>query len=217
MPGACFLKRCLLGRKWRYNAGMTFRMRAGTWIFALTAPVLLSGCPAAVVAGATAGATAINDHRTIGALAEDEAIENKILLRVADRFGTSTVKVSATSYNRRVLLTGQVPNEQMKKEILSLARNVPNVRGVVDYLEIGNPSSLSSRTSDAVLTGRAKIALCAIQRQNFSCLDVKVVTEKGVLYLMGLISKEQAAIAIDAARNVPGVIRVVKVFEKENW
>lgn len=173
---------------------------------------LLSGCPAAVVAGAAGGAAAINDSRTIGALAEDEAIENKVLLKLAETFGTS-VHIGITSYNRRVLLTGQAPTEEVKKEVIALIKSVANVRSYVDHIEIGNPSSLTTRAADTVLTLRVKAALCGVQQEGFSCLNTKVVTEKGVLYLLGLVGREEASVAIEKARRVPGVINVVKVFE----
>ena len=177
-------------------------------------PLLLSGCPAAVVGAAAAGGAAINDSRTIGALADDEAIENKILVRVYDEFGDS-VHIGVTSYNRRVLLVGQAPSAETRQKILDIvnAMGLDNVRRYIDHIEIGNPSSLTSRASDSVLTARVKTDLCLLQREDFSCLNIKVVSEKGVVYLLGLVGEEEAAIAIETARRVPGVIRVVKVFE----
>lgn len=175
--------------------------------------LMLSGCPAMVVAGAaTSSAVAINDSRTLGALAEDEAIENKMLLRLAENFGHS-VHIGVTSYNRRVLLTGQASTEEVKQRIIAMAQVISNVRSIVDYIKIGNPSSLVVRASDTYQSLRAKAALCGVQQKDFSCLHIKVVTEKGVLYLMGLVDKEEAAIAIERVRRVPGVINVVKVFE----
>lgn len=190
-----------------------FKIKLLAVVCALSLP-LLSGCPAVVVAGAASGAAAINDSRTIGALADDEAIENKILLRISEDFGTS-VHIGVTSYNRRVLLVGQAPNEAAKEKILAIvkAMELDNVRRYVDHIEIGNPSSLTARASDTILTARVKTSLCSVQREDFSCLNIKVVTEKGVVYLLGLIEKEEAAIAIDTVRRVPGVINVVKVFE----
>lgn len=180
--------------------------------FAAASSLLLSGCPAVITATGAAGGTALNDNRTIGALAEDEAIENKSLLKIIDRFGTS-VHIGVTSYNRRVLLTGQTPSESVRQEVLAMVKSIANVRSLVDHIEIGNPSSLTARASDSVLTARVKTELCRQQREGFSCLHIKVVTEKGVVYLMGLVNKEAAAVAIDATRRVPGVINVVKVFE----
>ncbi|MGI9297701.1 MAG: BON domain-containing protein [Gammaproteobacteria bacterium] len=180
-------------------------------ICAVVAP-MLSGCLAAVVAAGAGGAAAINDSRTIGALAEDEGIENKLIWRIADKFRDS-VHIGVTSYNRRVLLIGQAPNEETKQEVLAMVKAVENVRSIVDHIEIGNPSSLTARTADSWLTARVKTALCGVRQEGFSCLNIKVVTEKGVLYLLGLVGREEASVAIEKARRVPGVINVVKVFE----
>ena len=175
-------------------------------------PLALSGCPAIAVGAATGGALITNDERTTGALVEDETIELKIRAQLHQSIGGVT-NINATSYNRRVLLTGQAPTKQTKKQALALANGVENVRTVLDQVTIGGPSSLASRAADAALTAKAKFAICRLQIQDFSCLDVKIVTEQGVLYLLGLVSKQQAAIAIDTVRNVSGVIKVVKVFE----
>ncbi len=176
------------------------------------AALSLSGCPAVIATVGVAGGTALNDSRTIGAIAEDEAIETKLLYAISEKFGAS-VHVVITSYNRRVLLIGQVPSESVLEEVIDEVRRIENVRSLVNNIEIGNPSSLTARASDSVLTARVKTELCRRRHENFSCLDIKVVSEKGVVYLMGLVGKETAAIAIDTARRVPGVINVVKAFE----
>ncbi|MBE8158233.1 MAG: BON domain-containing protein [Betaproteobacteria bacterium] len=186
-------------------------------VCAAAAPFLLSGCPALLAAGAAGGAVVVNEKRTAGALVEDELIEDKALVRLHEKVG-GAAHVGVTSYNRRVLLTGQAPNAEIRKQINEIIHGISNVRTIVDQMEVGNPSSLTARLSDSALTARVKVALCRIQTADFqaggfSCLDVKVVTEKGVVYLLGLVSKAQAATAIDAARNLPGVIKVVKVFE----
>ena len=172
----------------------------------------LSGCPAALVAGAAGGAVVANDERTTGSLLEDEVIELKTRKHIAEKIGKNA-NISVTSYNRRLLLTGQAPSEEVRSEVLDIARVIPNVRGIINQIEIGNPSSLTSRAADAGLTVKVKVELCNIQRENFSCLDVKVVTEQGVVYLLGLVDRETASIAIQTVRKVPGVIRVVRNFE----
>lgn len=175
-------------------------------------PLVLSGCPAVVAGAAAGGALITNDERTTGALVEDEAIEIKIRAQLSQHIG-GVANINATSYNRRVLLTGQTPTQEIKKQALAIVKRVENVRTTLDQITIGGPSSLTSRAADSALTAKAKFAICSVQLENFSCLDVKIVTEQGVLYLLGLVSKEQAAIAIDTVRNVSGVIKVVKVFE----
>lgn len=195
-----------------YNGGMKLSAKTAAAVFAAGAPFLLSGCPAMIAAGAAGGAVAAAEKRTAGALVEDEVIENKALYRLHEKIG-GNAHVVVTSYNRKVLLTGQTPTEEIRAEIKAVVGAIPNVREVVDQMEAGNPSSLLARASDAALTARVKTALCRVQGENFSCLDVKVVTEKGVVYLLGLVSRERAAVAIKAARNIAGVVKVVKVFE----
>lgn len=195
----------------KYRQNKHFQKIAAA-VLAVGAPFLLSGCPALIAAGGAGGAVVINENRTAGALVEDELIENKALIRLNETIGGNAHFV-VTSYNRRVLITGQVPNAQIRKEINEIVKGIKNVREIIDQMEDGNPSSLTARVSDSSLTARAKVALCRVQTAEFSCLDVKVVTEKGVVYLMGLVTKEQAAVAIDTARNLSGVIKVVKVFE----
>ena len=178
-------------------------MRKTVAIFSVFATLLLSGCPAAVLGGVTGGLMA-NDNRTAGSFIEDELIENKIRLRLLDDIGDKA-NVGITSYNRFVLLTGQVPTEELHQHILAIVKGIENVRGVHDKMKTGNPSSFSARSSDTVLTARVKTALCRLQIENFSCLDVKVVTEKGVVYLLGLLNRAQEAIAIKTTRSVKGV------------
>ena len=172
----------------------------------------LSGCPAMVVAGAAGGAVVANDERTTGSLLEDELIELKTRKQISEKLG-GRANISVTSYNRRVLLTGQAPSEEVRQEAIDIVRVIHNVRGIINQIEIANPSSLTSRASDAALTAKVKFELCNIQHDNFSCLDVKVVTELGVVYLLGLVDRETASIAIQTVRKVPGVIRVVRNFE----
>ena len=175
---------------------------------------LLGGCgPALIVAGVGGGAAA-NDQRTTGSLVEDTVIENKAYLALLREFG-DTVNISVISYNRRPLLVGQAPAQTMRDRAGEIVRAVENVRAdeVVNQVQIGGPSSLTTRASDTLLTGRVKTALCALQEKGFSCLTVKVVTEKGTVYLLGLVTREQAAIAVETVRKVQGVLRVARFFE----
>lgn len=187
-------------------------MKKTVAVFSVFATLLLSGCPAAVWGGVTGGLMA-NDNRTVGSFIEDELIENKIRLRLLNDIGNKA-NVGITSYNRFVLLTGQAPTEELHRHILAVVKSIENVRGVHDKMEIVNPSSFSARSSDTALTARVKTALCRLQIENFSCLDVKVVTEKGVVYLLGLLTREQEAIAIKTTRSVKGVLKVVKIIQR---
>lgn len=172
----------------------------------------LSGCAPLVVAGATTTGVMVNDSRTSGSFIEDEALENKTLLAVLDEFGTQ-VHVVVVSYNRKILLLGQVPNTTIESRVVEIAESQEKVEQVYNRLEIAAPSSLTTRLADTAVTGKVKARLCALQVKNFSCLDVKVVTEAGVVYLLGLVTEEMANIAVENIRQVGGVKRVVKVFE----
>ncbi|MGU9951389.1 MAG: BON domain-containing protein [Gammaproteobacteria bacterium WSBS_2016_MAG_OTU1] len=186
--------------------------KAFSILLMLAAPFLLSGCPAALAVGAASGAAVVNDERTTGSFVEDAVVEYKVLSSIISKY-TTDVNIGVTSYNRRVLITGQTASEEIKKDVSAIALSIANVREVSNQMNIGNPSSLASRASDSALTARVKFNLCQLQHEGFSCLDIKTVTENGTVYLLGLVSKEQAAIAKETTRRVPGVIKVVLFFE----
>jgi osmotically-inducible protein OsmY len=171
---------------------------------------LLSGCPAVVFTGAGAGVMAAEDRRTLGTMTEDQGIEFKVRDRASNRH-KEAMNLSVTSYNRMVLLSGEVPNEEVKRDIERIARSVENVRGVVNELTIGTPSTLSSRANDSYITSKVKARF--VDGQRFNPLHVKVVTENGVVYLLGLVSKQEAQDAAELARSTDGVQKVVTVFE----
>ena len=179
----------------------------------LLAP-LLTGCPPVIVAGGVGSGIVANDQRTTGSLVEDEVIENKAYLALQREFGDAAF-ISIVSYNRRPLLVGQAPTRAMRARAEEIVRGVENVRAaeIVNQVEIGGPSSLATRTADTLLTARVKSVLCSLQIKGFSCLTVKVVTEKGTVYLLGLVTREQAAIAVETVRKVAGVLRVARFFE----
>ena len=177
--------------------------------------LLFNGCAPAVVTGGVTAAMVTNDDRSTGSLIEDQEIEFKIVLQITEELGRR-VNVSTTSYNRRVLLTGQVPSEEVRRHVLAIVGNIENIRNTIDELTISNPSSLTSRAADSVLTAKVKAALCQVQEEDFSCLDIKVVTEQGVVYLMGLVTANQDKIAVNTVRNVSGVLSIKSLFEKLN-
>ena len=181
-------------------------------LFCFIAPLLLSGCAAAILGSGVSGGIIANDERSAGAFIEDEIIEDRILIFAADQF-SANAHVAITSYNRRVLLTGQVPDRTARQTVVDFAEAVNNVREVIDRMEVAKPSSLGARTKDTVLTARIKAALCSLQEEGFSCLDIKVVTEKQTVYLLGLVNRQQAATAVQIARLIRGVDKVIKVFE----
>ena len=172
--------------------------------------VSLQGCVEMAVMGAGAAAMSAFDRRTTGAQVDDEAIELRSGNRVSERFGDK-VHVNITSYNRSVLLTGEVPNESAKVEIEKIVTGTTNVRSVTNDLQVAGGSSLSSRASDTGITGKVKARFLDANR--FNTLLVKVVTEASVVYLMGIVTEAEAAAAVDVARTTGGVRKVVKVFE----
>lgn len=184
-------------------------MRIRLWtILALAMLPLVQACIPLAVTGAGTAALMASDRRSAGTYVDDEGIELKALGRLHE---FSATHVSATSFNRRVLLTGQVPSEDVKKRIQEAIRTIPNVREVVDETEIAGASSLASRGNDALITSNVKARM--INNNRFSPTHVKVVTEAGVVYLMGLVTRDEAEAAVDVARTTSGVSRVVKEFE----
>jgi len=174
--------------------------------------VVLQGCAGMVVAGgATAGAMA-NDRRTSGAFVDDEIIEWKIVDALGeDEQIRNHTHLNATSYNGVVLLTGEVSDNAMRAKIDTLIRNIDGVRQLHDETTVAAPSSLMSRSGDTWITSKVKTALLTDDTQTGS--RTKVVTDKGVVYLMGIVSPQEADKLTDIARRVGGVQKVVKVFE----
>ncbi len=175
----------------------------------ITLPVL-QGCFPVAAGGAFAGAAMISDRRTSGAFVEDEAIEWKTRNALRQRFGDS-VNISVTSYNRNVLLTGEVPNETSRSEAGRIAAGIENVNGLINELAIGGISSLGSRANDAVITSRVKARF--LDDSGFAANHVKVVTENSVVFLMGIVTREEANAATEVARTSQGVQKVVRAFE----
>lgn len=174
------------------------------------AALLLQGCIEMAAVGVGAAALGYEDRRTSGSLIEDEGIELRAGNRIGERFADK-VHVNVTSYNRSVLLTGEVPDEKAKAEIDKIVQGVPNVRSVTNDLQVAGVSSLTARASDAGLTGRVKARF--LDAQKFSALHVKVVTEASVVYLLGIVTESEATEAVELARTTGGVRKVVKVFE----
>ena len=173
----------------------------------------MQGCaPVAVTGATTAVSTMVADRRTTGTIIEDEAIENKFRLALWDRKELNKrVHVNVTSYNTWVLVSGEAPTEEDRQAVIDLVKNVEKVTRVFDEITIAAPSSLLSRSADGVVTAKIKTKLIA--EQDLSTLHIKVVTENGVTFLMGLVSEEEGAIATEIARRTGGVQKVVKLFE----
>lgn len=182
-------------------------------VILLTPLLLLQGCaPVAVTGATTAVSTVVADRRTTGTIIEDEAIENKSRLALWNRKELNKrVHVNITSYNTSVLVSGEAPTEEDRQAVIDLVKNVEKVTRVFDEMTIAAPSSLLSRSADGVVTAKIKTKLIA--EQDLSTLHIKVVTENGVTFLMGLVSREEGDIATEIARRTGGVQKVVKLFE----
>jgi osmotically-inducible protein OsmY len=172
--------------------------------------VSLQGCIEMAVVGAGAAVMSAADRRATGAQVDDEGIELRAVNRVSERFGDK-VHVNITSYNRSVLITGEVPNGNTKNEIEKIVTGMTNVRSVTNDLQVASGTSLSSRAGDATITGKVKARF--VDANRFNVFHVKVVTENSVVYLMGIVTETEAAAAAEVARTTSGVRKVVKVFE----
>lgn len=179
-------------------------------LLALALTSMLAGCGLALLGGGAAAVGAIEDRRTSGTMFDDEGIERSVSRGVRERYGDNT-HVNVTSYNRLVLLTGEVPDEAHKAEIEKMALAIANVRGVTNELRVAGVSSLSARTNDSFITSKVKGRLLDAGKVN--PIHVKVVTEDGIVYLLGLVTETEANDAVEIARTTGGVRKVVKVFE----
>jgi len=170
----------------------------------------LQGCELALLgAGGTAAITAF-DRRTSSAIYQDESIALSIRNRVGERFGSLT-NVNVAPYNRMILLTGEAPDERTRAAVEAEVREIANVRGVVNDIQIRPPSLVGDRANDAFITSKIKARF--LDSGKINPVHVKVVTEAGVVYLLGLVTETEANEAVEIARTTGGVRKVVKVFD----
>ncbi|HLP81265.1 MAG TPA: BON domain-containing protein [Nitrosomonas sp.] len=174
--------------------------------------LLMSGCVPMFAVGTAAGTGAYisEDRRTSGMFIEDEGIELKSSRRIHQQFGDS-VHVNVTSYNRIVLLTGEVPNETIKIDLERLIMGVDNVRKIFNEISVGPSTTLASRSNDTLITSKVKARFLA--ERKFQINHVKIVTENEVVYLLGVVSHQEGENAAQIASSTSGVKKVVKVFE----
>lgn len=188
---------------------ITNRLRRGLLAsLLLGAGSSISGCLPIVATGTAVGTLAAIDRRTLGAQTEDQGIELKGAARIHEQLGRG---VSVTSYNRKVLLTGQVARAEDKREAEAIIAALPNVRSIHNELQVAGVTSLTTTAADASITTRVKTAFVNVSELQAN--TIKVVTEAGVVYLMGLVSAREGELAARAAASVAGVQRVVTVFE----
>lgn len=184
--------------------------RLATWAcLALLLPIL-AGCFEAAVVGIGAGAMMATDRRPSDTYLTDEAIELRSSNSISGKY-PNTVHINVTSYNRLVLITGEVPDAATKSDIEKIVGSKPNVKSTQNELRISGISSLGGRSNDSLITGKVKARF--IEYGKFSSHLVKVVTEGGTVYLMGLVTRTEGDYATDIASGTSGVLGVVKMFE----
>ncbi len=171
----------------------------------------LASCAAPLMfGGVIGGAMVASDRRSAGIQVEDETIEQRSATAIRENFG-SKEHISITSYNRQVLITGEVSSDMVRRQVESLIGRVENVRAVVNELVVGPASSTSDRASDALLVAKVKASM--VDTEDVFANVYKVVGERGTIYLMGRVTQREAKRATDVVRGVSGVKRVVRVFE----
>jgi osmotically-inducible protein OsmY len=187
-------------------------MKKFVWAALMVASMpVIHGCAAVVVGGATAGVMMADDRRKAGVYLEDQEIELRAVDRLSGSFPEKTVSVSAISFNHQVLLVGQVPDEATRGKIEETIKAIPNVVKVYDETTVSGVTSLTSETNDASITTKVKARL--VDNDKVAANHVKVVTEAAVVYLMGLVTREEGGAAAQVAAGTGGVTRVVKLFE----
>ena len=179
-------------------------------ILAIGFTAQLSACLPLIAGGAAAGGAVAADRRTSGYYVEDENIELKAVKKMETNLG-EYAHVNVTSYNRNILLTGEVPDAAAKAKAMLLIKEIENVRTITNEITVGPKSSLSSRSNDTFLTSKVKTKF--VTENKFPANYVKIVTENSVVYLLGIVTKAEANDATAIASNTDGVAKVVKVFE----
>jgi osmotically-inducible protein OsmY len=191
---------------------MSYPTRRLLTLLALTAGLCgsLTACFPVIMGGAVMGGLMATDRRTSGAQVEDEGIELRAVSRIHDNLG-DRVHINVTSYNRRVLLSGEVPSAQDQQLVEQVVSRVENVASVVNELAVLGSSTLTQRSSDSLVTGRVKAGF--VDAKDLFANAYKVVTERGTVYLMGRVTQREADRATEIARATSGVQKVVRVFE----
>ncbi|MCY4221907.1 MAG: BON domain-containing protein [Thiotrichales bacterium] len=185
---------------------------AAALVVSLICVATLPGCIGVAATGAAVGGVVAQERRTPGNLVDDGYIELKVRAAIRkDKAMASQIHINATSFNGLVLLTGEAPGKSLRDRIVEITRGTPGVRAVQNEIALQAPSTLVARTSDTLVTGRVKLAL--LGEKGLEATRVKVVTERGIVYLMGLLKQHEADGATETVRRVPGVQRVVKVIE----
>ncbi|MDE1942955.1 MAG: BON domain-containing protein [Betaproteobacteria bacterium] len=181
-------------------------------VLAIVLAPTLQGCFPLVATGMVGTGFVIADRRTSGAQLEDEGIELRADHDIGEKFGDK-VHVNVTSFNRNLLLTGEVPDQSTRNSLEALARRVTNVRSVINETIIAGNSSLSQRTTDSYVSTKVHARLVSEAQDRYSPVQISVTTEDGIVYLMGLVTHAEGDAAASVASTTSGVRKVVKVFE----
>lgn len=189
-------------------------IRSSLWVLVGALVVAgVSGCAGAVIAGGAAGASAAHDRRTVGNVVADQEIEIKaVAARKQDPIFKGS-HINVISFNGVVLLTGETPTAEVRQRMEDRVRAIEGVRRVHNEISVAAPSAFASHASDAWITTKAKASLVRVKIDKFDPTRVKVHTENGTVYLMGLLTRTEADAVVEQVRQVRGVQRVVKVFE----
>jgi osmotically-inducible protein OsmY len=171
---------------------------------------MLQGCVPVIVGGAAASVMSAHDRRSTGTQADDETTEWKAANHIPDQY-KAAAHVNFTSYNRRVLITGEAPSEEAKSAIEAETRKLDGVREVYNELGVGPASSLGSRSTDSYIDSKVKARL--VDSNQISANHIKVVTERAIVHLMGVVNAREAKVAVDVARTTAGVRKVINVLE----
>ncbi|VCU71802.1 outer membrane lipoprotein [Pigmentiphaga humi] len=170
----------------------------------------VSACAPIMLGGAYVGTMAATDRRTVGIQVEDKNIELKVGNRLSGRYGDKG-HISTNVYNRKVLLTGEVPTETAKADAETQARGVENILSVVNELQVGLPTSLATRSNDVFIEGKIKASL--VDAKDLFANSFRIVVENGTAYLMGRVTEREGKRGAEIAAGVTGVKKVVKVFD----
>jgi osmotically-inducible protein OsmY len=188
--------------------GLLRALRTATLVAAAAAT--LGGCAAVAIGGAVGAAIVVTDRRTAGVQLEDQNIELKSLTRIREVVGERG-HINVTSFNRMALLTGEVPTEADRVAVEQAIAKIENVRSTVNDLAVMGSTSLAARSNDTILTSKVKATF--VDAKDLQANAVKVVTERGTVYLLGRVTEREATRAVELTRAISGVQKVVRVFE----
>jgi osmotically-inducible protein OsmY len=180
--------------------------------FILTSVLLLQGCVGAAVVIVASGVSVVTDERSLSSQLDDQAIELSASTKIAENEAlNSQTNIQVVSINGTILLVGQAPSEHLRDAAIKIAAHIPGVVKVHNQVRISNTLSFSSRSHDVWLTSKVKTALFGSDK--FDATNIKVISENGEVFLMGIVNKKTATAAVEIARNVSGVNKVFKAFE----